>query len=168
LGGVTFEWDARKAAANFKKHGVTFEEGSSVFFDPLAITYPDPDHSLEECRELTVGYTMKEEVVLVSHCERGELGSLACALQRGLSEDRMKKESAAKRGDEMRKEYNLSKLAGAVRGKYYRLATAGTNLALIDPDLANVFPDSEAVNRALRVLADAAQTASASKRRRSR
>jgi hypothetical protein len=80
----------------------------------------------------------------------------------------MKKESAVKRGDEMRKEYNLSKLAGGVRGKYYRRATAGTNLALIDPDLANVFPDSEAVNRALSVLADAAQTAGASKRRRSR
>jgi hypothetical protein len=79
----------------------------------------------------------------------------------------MKKESAAKRGDDMRKEYDLSKLEG-VRGKYYRRATAGTNLVLIEPDLATMFPDSEAVNRALRVLAEAAQTASASKRRRSR
>jgi uncharacterized DUF497 family protein len=48
LGGVTVEWDARKAAANIKKHGVTFEEASSVFFDPLATTYPYPDHSLDE------------------------------------------------------------------------------------------------------------------------
>ena len=80
----------------------------------------------------------------------------------------MKKESAAKRGDDMRKEYDLSKLAGGVRGEYYRRATDGTNLVLIEPDLANMFPDSEAVNRALRVLAEAAQTASASKRRRSR
>jgi hypothetical protein len=81
----------------------------------------------------------------------------------------MRKESAAKRGDDMRKEYDLSKLAGGVRGKYYRRATAGTNLVLIEPDLANMFPDSEAVNRALRVLAEAAaQTAIASKRRRSR
>ena len=72
LGGVTFEWDARKAAANLKKHGLTFEDGSSVFFDPLAITYPDPDHSLEERREVTVGYTMKNEMVFISHCERGE------------------------------------------------------------------------------------------------
>jgi uncharacterized protein len=64
--------DARKAAANFKKHGVTFEDGSSVFFDPLAITYPDPDHSWDERREVTVGYTTKKEMVLVSHCERGE------------------------------------------------------------------------------------------------
>ena len=55
LGGVTFEWDARKAAANFRKHGVTFEDGSSVFFDPLAITYPDPDHSWDERREVTLG-----------------------------------------------------------------------------------------------------------------
>jgi uncharacterized DUF497 family protein len=54
LGGVTFEWDARKANANFKKHGVTFEDASSVFFDPLAITYPDPDHSLDERREVTL------------------------------------------------------------------------------------------------------------------
>jgi hypothetical protein len=79
----------------------------------------------------------------------------------------MKKESAAKRGDDMRKEYDLSKLEG-VRGKYYRQATAGTNLVLIEPDLANMFPDSGAVNRALRVLAEAAQTVGASKRRRLR
>jgi len=95
-------------------------------------------------------------------------GSLARVPRRGLSEDNMKKELAGKRGDDMRKEYDLSKLGGGVRGKYYRRATAGTNLVLIEPDLANMFPDSEAVNRALRVLADAAQTASASKRRRSR
>ena len=80
----------------------------------------------------------------------------------------MRKESAAKHGDDMRKEYDLSKLAGGVRGKYYRQATAGTNLVLIEPDLANMFPDSAAVNRALRVLAEAAQTVGASRRRRSR
>ncbi|MGP8246445.1 MAG: BrnT family toxin [Bryobacteraceae bacterium] len=69
---MTFEWDVRKAAANRKKHRVTFEDASSVFFDPLAITFPDPDHSLDERREITLGYTMKKEMVLVSHCERGE------------------------------------------------------------------------------------------------
>ena len=80
----------------------------------------------------------------------------------------MKKESPAKRGDDLRKEYDLSKLAGGVRGKYYARATAGTNLVLIEPDLARMFPDSMAVNRALRVLAEAAQAAGASNRRRSR
>ena len=68
----------------------------------------------------------------------------------------------------MRKEYDLSKLGGGVRGKYYRRVTAGTNLVLIEPDLASMFPDSEAVNRALRVLAEAAQAAGAAKRRRLR
>jgi hypothetical protein len=68
----------------------------------------------------------------------------------------------------LRQEYDLSQLQGGVRGKYYRRAAAGTNLVLIEPDLANLFPDSETVNRALRVLADAAQAATTSKRRRTR
>ncbi len=70
--------------------------------------------------------------------------------------------------DELRREYDLSRLKGGVRGKYYHRATAGMNLVLIEPDLANLFPDSEAVNRALRVLADAAQLATHRKRRRAR
>jgi hypothetical protein len=61
----------------------------------------------------------------------------------------MKKESALKPGNDMRKEYDLSKLPGGVRGKYYRRATAATNLILIEPDLSAMFPDSESVNRAL-------------------
>jgi hypothetical protein len=80
----------------------------------------------------------------------------------------MKKESAVKRKDELRREYDLSRLKGGVRGKYYHRATAGMNLVLIEPDLANLFPDSEAVNRALRVLADAAQLATHRKRSRAR
>jgi hypothetical protein len=80
----------------------------------------------------------------------------------------MKKESASKHGDELRKEYDLSELKSGIRGKYFREASAGTNLVLIEPDLATVFPDGEAVNRALRVLADAAKTATTPKRRRPR
>ena len=80
----------------------------------------------------------------------------------------MKKESTSKRDDDLRPEYDLSQLKGAVRGKYYRQAVAGTNLVLVEPDLAKLFPDSEAVNRALRILAEAAQAATASKRRRKR
>ena len=80
----------------------------------------------------------------------------------------MKKVSAVKRRGELRPEYDLSQLQGGVRGKYYRRAIAGTNLALIEPDLATLFPDSEAVNRALRVLAEAAHIATTSKRRRKR
>jgi hypothetical protein len=71
----------------------------------------------------------------------------------------MKKASAKKNDDDLRSEYDLARLKGGVRGKYYREATAGTNLVLIDPELATVFPDTESVNRALRLLADTAESA---------
>jgi hypothetical protein len=78
----------------------------------------------------------------------------------------MKKASAKKNNNELRPEYDLSKLKGGVRGKYYKKATAGTNLVLIEPELANVFPDTESVNRALRLLADTAASATGKARRR--
>ena len=78
----------------------------------------------------------------------------------------MKKASAKKNNDDLRPEYDLSKLKGGVRGKYYRKATAGTNLVLIDPKLAEVFPDTESVNRALRLLADTATSAAGKSRPR--
>jgi hypothetical protein len=78
----------------------------------------------------------------------------------------MKNISAKNDSDELRPEYDLSKLKGGVRGKYYQEATAGTNLVLIEPELACVFPDSESVNRALRLLAETAESAAANPRRR--
>jgi hypothetical protein len=71
----------------------------------------------------------------------------------------MKKASAKKPNDDLRPEYDLSKLKGGVRGKYYRRATARTNLVLIDPELTEAFPDAESVNRALRMLVDSASSA---------
>ena len=67
---MTYEWNAGKAAANAAKHEVTFEDASSVFLDPLAASYFDPDHSEDELREITIGSTLKGQVVFVSHCER--------------------------------------------------------------------------------------------------
>jgi hypothetical protein len=80
----------------------------------------------------------------------------------------MKKESAKTPNDDLRSEYDLSLLKGGVRGKYYHRAIAGTNLVLIEPDLAHLFPDSQSVNRALRLLADTARAAAAPKRQRTR
>jgi hypothetical protein len=60
--------------------------------------------------------------------------------------------------DELQPEYDLSKLKGAVRGKYFRRATAGTTLVLLEPDVAEAFPDAKTVNQALRTLAKIAQT----------
>jgi len=80
----------------------------------------------------------------------------------------MKKELVKTVDDDLRPEYDLSKLKGGVRGKYHRRAAAATNLVLIEPDLAPLFPDSESVNRALRLLADTALVATGSKPRRKR
>jgi hypothetical protein len=77
----------------------------------------------------------------------------------------MKKPSAKKNSDDLRPEYDLSKLKGGVRGKYHRKATAGTNLVLIEPELASLFPDTESVNRALRLLADTAASATGTTRK---
>ena len=71
----------------------------------------------------------------------------------------MKKASAKKNSKDLWPEYDLSQLKGGVRGKYYRKATEGTNLVLIEPELANVFPDTKSVNRALRLLVDTAASA---------
>ncbi len=65
---------------------------------------------------------------------------------------------------DLREQYDLSKLKGGKRGKYYQRAAAGTNLVLIESDLANLFPDSESINRALRLLIEAARVGIGSKR----
>ncbi len=64
----------------------------------------------------------------------------------------MKKKSETKLDDELRAEYDFSKLKGGVRGKYAKQFHAGTNLVLLEPDIAKVFPNDEAVNEALRQL----------------
>jgi uncharacterized protein len=69
---VVYEWNAAKAKANAHKHGVSFEEASTVFLDPLAWTFSDPDHSAVEAREITIGYTVRHRVVFVAHCQRGD------------------------------------------------------------------------------------------------
>jgi hypothetical protein len=69
--------------------------------------------------------------------------------------------------DDLRPEYDLTKLKGGIRGKYYERAREGTNLVLVDPDLAKAFPDANSVNRALRALLDAVgATTGVSKRTR--
>jgi uncharacterized DUF497 family protein len=71
-GGLTFEWDAAKAAINKRKHGVSFEEAATVFSDPLARTIDDPDDGAGEVRLLILGMSRARRLVLVVHTERGE------------------------------------------------------------------------------------------------
>ena len=67
---MRFEWDPKKAAENLKKHGVTFQEAATVFGDPLAVTFQDPDHSEEEERQMTFGLSLQKRLIVVSHTER--------------------------------------------------------------------------------------------------
>ena len=68
---MQFEWDPKKATANLRKHGVAFQEASTVFGDPLAITFDDPYHSADEDRYLTFGLSRMRRLLVVAHTERG-------------------------------------------------------------------------------------------------
>ena len=68
---MEFEWDPKKAETNKRKHKVSFQEGTTVFGDPLAITFSDPDHSEDEERYITFGLSTQRRLLVVSHAARG-------------------------------------------------------------------------------------------------
>jgi uncharacterized DUF497 family protein len=67
--GLTFEWDKRKASANARKHGVSFEEATTVFGDPLSLTIADPDTERPEHRFIIVGQSYLGRLLVVVHAE---------------------------------------------------------------------------------------------------
>jgi len=67
---LQFEWDERKNKDNFKKHGVSFDEAFTVFYDENAIQFFDPDHSDDEDRFILLGISYKLKVLVVCHCFR--------------------------------------------------------------------------------------------------
>ena len=67
---MKFEWDESKADANLKKHGVSFEEAKTVFYNPMAIIFDDEAHSIDEQREIIIGHSRKNRLLLVSFTER--------------------------------------------------------------------------------------------------
>ncbi|MFN0044028.1 MAG: BrnT family toxin [Alphaproteobacteria bacterium] len=69
---MEFEWDTVKARKNLAKHGVSFDEAKSVFYDPLAASFPDPDHSWDETRNVIFGISSRNRFLLVSFADRIE------------------------------------------------------------------------------------------------
>lgn len=67
---LRFEWDSRKASTNQAKHGVSFDEASTVFGDPLSMTIVDPDHSEDESRWVTIGASHRGRILVVVHTDR--------------------------------------------------------------------------------------------------
>lgn len=150
---MEFEWDPDKAAANVKKHRVEFSEAMTVFGDPLELTISDPDHADSEFRFLTSA--CQPAAVCLSWrtlSVRAGRGSSTHARRRARNESNMNPQPIS---DEMRPKYDFS---DGVRGKHLEAYRAGTNVVFLDPDVAEVFTDSAAVNQALRQLVKLART----------
>jgi uncharacterized protein len=68
---LKFEWNPRKAASNLSKHGVSFQEAIKAFADPLARVFDDEDHSVDEQREILIGHSTKDRLLIVSFTAQG-------------------------------------------------------------------------------------------------
>jgi len=149
---LTFEWDEEKAKTNAAKHGVRFEEAATVFADPLSLTIPDPEHSQTEDRFVLFGKSHAGKNCWLS-ATRKEATICASSVPDGpadANERTMKKAVSKTAEPTMWENYDF---AGGVRGKYARRYARGTNLVLLDPDVAKAFPSAASVNESLRALA---------------
>ena len=86
---MDFEWDPAKATKNLAKHGVSFAEAATVFGDPLAITFADPDHSTDEDRYVTFGHAGEGYLLVVSHTDRDDRTRIISARRAGRKERRI-------------------------------------------------------------------------------
>jgi uncharacterized DUF497 family protein len=118
----------------------------TVFGDWESITVTDPDHSEEEERYLIIGRSSRNRMLVVSHTERGRMSALSARGEQMREND---VNMASKARDEMRDHYDFSR---GVRGKYAARYAEGENVVVLAPDVAEIFPDSVAVNEALRTL----------------
>jgi uncharacterized DUF497 family protein len=87
-----FEWDPEKAVGNLRKHGVSFEEATTVFGDPMAMNMPDPDHSLTEERFVLLGLSHRLRLLVVAYAERGTRTGLISAREATRKERRQYEE----------------------------------------------------------------------------
>ena len=149
-----FEWDAAKAEANLTKHGVSFEEAETVFADPLGWIYPDPLHSRSEFREILIGSSALGRLLLVCFAERGSaIRIINCANRPSMSARNTKK--IAEGSDEMPTEYPLDHSQATPNRFAARMPRGRVVGVVLEPDVAAVFPTSDAVNRYLRSVIEA-------------
>ena len=89
---LRFLWDPRKAGSNERRHGVGFQEATTVFDDPLSVTIPDPDHSAAEQRFLLLGLSIRRRLLVVAHSERDESTRIISARRADRRERRLYEE----------------------------------------------------------------------------
>ena len=86
------DWDAKKASSNVRKHGVSFPEAGTVFGDPMALTFDDPDHSIGERRFLTFGVTRTNKFLIVCHTEEAGVTRIISAREMNKQERKIYEE----------------------------------------------------------------------------
>lgn len=151
---LRFEWDDAKADANARKHGITFDRAVAVFDDPFSITLPDVEHSLGEEREVTIGSTLFNEVLVVISTTRDDERIRIISARRASKAERrtyMGKKSDEIR-DEMLPDYSHLDWTKGVRGKYYDPKHRETILMRVDADVARHFGNARQLNEGLRTL----------------
>jgi uncharacterized DUF497 family protein len=153
---LEFEWHSRKAAVNRRKHGVTLEEAATVFGDPLAAIFSDEAHSVGEVREIIIGSSDLNRLLVVSFTERrGKIVSLAHGVRRNRSAATMKRTRSPKkpkrRANDLQPEYHFD-YRKAKPNRFAARYKAGSRVVVLDPDVARVFTTPESVNAVLRAL----------------
>ncbi len=92
--GMQFEWNLDKAESNYEKHGISFEEATTVFDDLLSVTFPDPDHSVREQRYIIIGISGFGQLLIVSHTDREEIVRIISARKATRQERRFYEEGS--------------------------------------------------------------------------
>ena len=150
-----FEWDNEKAELNFLKHDVRFEQAEGIFDDPLVATFADPSHSADEDRQISIGSTFWNQVLIVSHTTVGERIRIISARRATRAERRKymneKHDYINDKTDDLEPEYDFD-YSKAVRGKYYQGRGRLVIRISIDEDVARHYSTTESVNAALRQL----------------
>lgn len=139
-----FDWDEAKAVENVRKHGVSLDEGSEVFDDPLSLSVRDPDHSDSEERMIIIGESRQRRILVVGYVHRGDRFRLFNARR---AKPKEKRQYMNKDHDELRDEYDFSQ---GVRGRYYNPNVAFA--VRIEKDVAEFFTTGYEVNEGLRIL----------------
>ena len=124
------------------------DRASTVFGDILSLTLHDPLHSENEDRFVVIGRSHKNRILTVVHTERGDILRIISG-RKATKNERSQYMKVMPNDPDMLDEYDFSKGA---RGKYTARYSEGTNVVVIDPDVARYFPDHDSVNEALRSL----------------
>ena len=135
--GFRFTWDPSKGRTNLEKHGVAFEEASTVFADALSLTIYDAAHSDAKDRWLIIGISQHQQLLVV-HTDRGDTIRIISARQATPAKGECMSNVPETDADyDMLDEYDFSQ---GVQGKYAQRYAEGTNVIVLAPDVADVFP----------------------------